>query len=59
MGSLRLLLFASVAALVSCRDVPDNIKTFKESIIKQGSCKDALAKGFHSADGDDGCKFLR
>ncbi|KAL4732450.1 hypothetical protein ACLX1H_001466 [Fusarium chlamydosporum] len=54
MGSLRLLLFASVAALVSCRDVPDNIKTFKESIIKQGSCKDALAKGFHSADGDDG-----
>ena len=58
MGSLRFLLFASVAALVSCRDVPDNIKAFKESIIKQGSCKNALAKGFHSADGDDGCEYF-
>ncbi|ESU08894.1 hypothetical protein FGSG_04230 [Fusarium graminearum PH-1] len=54
MGSLRLLLLASVAALTSCRDVPDNIKAFKESIVKQGSCNDPLAKGFHSADGDDG-----
>ncbi|KAM0376176.1 hypothetical protein ACHAPY_007499 [Fusarium culmorum] len=54
MGSLRLLLLASVAALASCRDVPDNIKAFKESIVKQGSCNDPLAKGFHSADGDDG-----
>jgi hypothetical protein len=56
MGSLRFLLFASVAALVTARDVPDNIKAFKESIIEQGSCNDTLAKGFHSADGDDGCK---
>ncbi|CZS82481.1 unnamed protein product [Fusarium graminearum] len=54
MGSLRLLLLASVVALTSCRDVPDNIKAFKESIVKQGSCNDPLAKGFHSADGDDG-----
>ncbi|RKL24513.1 hypothetical protein BFJ68_g516 [Fusarium oxysporum] len=56
MGSLRFLLFASIATLVSCRDVPDNIKVFKQSIIKQGSCNDTLAEGFHSADGDDGCK---
>ncbi|KAH6952616.1 fungal chitosanase of glycosyl hydrolase group 75-domain-containing protein [Fusarium avenaceum] len=54
MGSFRFLLFASVAALVTARDVPDNIKAFKESIIEQGSCNDTLAKGFHSSDGDDG-----
>lgn len=59
MGSLRLLLLASVVALASCRDVPDNIKAFKESIVKQGSCNDPLAKGFHSADGDDGCMFFQ
>lgn len=58
MGSFRFLLFASVAALVTARDVPDNIKAFKESIIEQGSCNDTLAKGFHSSDGDDGCKHF-
>ncbi|KAF5019975.1 hypothetical protein F66182_8006 [Fusarium sp. NRRL 66182] len=54
MGSLRLLLFASLAALASTRDIPDNVKAFRDSIVNQGSCNETLASGFHSSDGDDG-----
>ncbi|RSL92765.1 hypothetical protein BHE90_005132 [Fusarium euwallaceae] len=56
MPSLRNTLLASflAASSVSGRDVPANVKTFKDSIIKQGSCKSTLATGFYSSDGDSG-----
>ncbi|KAJ4243935.1 hypothetical protein NW757_010867 [Fusarium falciforme] len=55
MPSLRNTLLASLlAASVSGRDVPANVKSFKDSIIKQGSCKSTLATGFYSSDGDSG-----
>ncbi|KAF4975923.1 hypothetical protein FZEAL_7340 [Fusarium zealandicum] len=53
MSSLRNTLLTSLlVALASGRQVPSNVKSFYDSVVRQGSCKNVLADGFHSSDGD-------
>ncbi|POR38915.1 Endo-chitosanase [Tolypocladium paradoxum] len=57
MAPLRNSLLASatlLAAVVSARDVPSNVKSFVDSIRGQKQCRNVLAGGFHSSAGDSG-----
>ncbi|KAK5989202.1 Endo-chitosanase [Cladobotryum mycophilum] len=54
MASLRSAIIASFLALAAARDIPDNVKALRDSIVAQKECKNALATGFHSKDNDDG-----
>ncbi|KAM4063972.1 fungal chitosanase of glycosyl hydrolase group 75 domain-containing protein [Hirsutella rhossiliensis] len=43
-----------LGAVVSARDVPGNIQSFLDNIRAQKQCKNVLAGGFHSSNGDSG-----
>ncbi|KAG8417976.1 hypothetical protein J3458_005424 [Metarhizium acridum] len=45
---------SALAAVAAARDVPANVKSFYNSIRGQGQCRNVLAGGFHSIDGDSG-----
>ncbi|KAM0227381.1 hypothetical protein ACHAPO_011567 [Fusarium lateritium] len=49
-----LAIYSALALPCLARTVPDNIKAFKQAILSQKQCKNSLASGFYSSDGDDG-----
>lgn len=56
MAPLKSTLLLSLAALATARDVPSNIRNFYNSVKSKGECSNKLKSGFHSIDGDNGCK---
>ncbi|KAK2590324.1 hypothetical protein QQS21_011986, partial [Conoideocrella luteorostrata] len=42
------------ASLAAARDLPSNVKNFYDSVRSQGQCRNVLAGGFHSVQGDSG-----
>lgn len=56
MASLRSTLLLSLAALATARDVPSNVRDFYNSVKGKGQCSNKLKSGFHSIEGDNGCK---
>jgi len=45
---------AVLGAVASARDVPSNVKSFYDGIRAQKQCRNVLAGGFHSVQGDSG-----
>lgn len=48
---------SALAAVTTARDIPSNVKSFYDSIRSQRQCRNVLAGGFHSIQGDSGSTF--
>ncbi|KAG7135430.1 Endo-chitosanase like protein [Verticillium longisporum] len=50
----KTLIATAALSTAIARDIPNNLRSFYNHIRDQKQCKNALATGFHSSDGDSG-----
>ncbi|KAJ6443208.1 LOW QUALITY PROTEIN: chitosanase [Purpureocillium lavendulum] len=54
LGASLAVTAAVLGAVASARDVPSNVRSFYDGIRAQKQCRNVLAGGFHSVQGDSG-----